>query len=335
MAEVVTDEKRRKGIMIYRTLKINNSFKRHFGFIIVFAVIMNALIFSSPVSGRTQKQKTFGSPDEAVKAMVTAIKGNDAGELMLIFGPDIKGLFLSGDEVADKAGKENFIIAYNEKNRLENFSGNRAILYVGNNDWPMPIPIVKKGNSWHFNSQDGKREILQRRIGRNELNTIQTCKAYVDAQMDYVSRDYNGDGLFEYAQKFLSTPEKKDGLYWETKEDEEKSPLGIFFANAAREGYFPKDGKNKPVPFHGYYYRILKEQGEGAPGGACSYVVKGKMINGFALVAYPAKYGDSGVMTFIVNKDGMVYQKDLGVNTAKIVKNIRAYDPDKTWKKAE
>jgi hypothetical protein len=316
-------------------LKINNNFTGHFGFIIIFAVIMAALIFTCPVSARTQKQKTFTSPDEAVKAMVTAIKANDTGELMLMFGPDMKGLFLSGDEVADKAGKENFIRAYEEKNRLETFSGSKAILYVGNNDWPMPIPIVKKGNNWHFSSQDGKREILQRRIGRNELNTIQTCKAHVDAQMDYVSRDYNSDGLFEYAQKFLSIPGKKDGLYWETKEDEEKSPLGIFFANAAREGYFPKDGKNKPIPFHGYYYRILKEQGKDAPGGAYSYVVKGKMVNGFALVAYPAKYGNSGVMTFIVNKDGMVYQKDFGVNTAKIVKNIRAYDPDKTWKKAE
>ena len=321
--------------MMYMTSKVKNVLAYRFGFEIIFAVIMAALIFSCPVSAKTTKQKTFKSPDEAVKAMVSAIRSNDTRGLAVIFGPDSKILVFSDDEAADKNDRNDFIQAYEEKNRLETTNGKKVILYVGKDDWPMPIPVVKKGNSWHFDTKAGKKEILQRRIGRNELNVIQVCKAYVDAQLEYAPKDYDGDGLFEYAQKLLSTPGKKDGLYWETKEGEQKSPLGAFIAGAAKEGYFPKDGKSKPAPFHGYYYKILKEQGENAPGGACSYVANGKMIGGFALVAYPAQYGNSGVMTFIVNKDGIVYQKDLGKNTAINVQAIKTYNPDKTWKKAE
>ena len=321
--------------MTHITSKVKNILAYRFGFEIIFAVIMAALIFSCPVSAKTPKQKTFKSPDEAVKAMVSAIKSNDTRGLAVIFGPDSKILVFSGDEAADKNDRNDFIRAYEEKNRLETINGNKAILYVGKDDWPMPIPVVKKSNSWHFDTKAGKKEILQRRIGRNELNVIQVCKAYVDAQLEYAPKDYDGDGLFEYAQKLLSTPGKKDGLYWETKEGEQKSPLGTFIAGAAKEGYFPKDGRSKPAPFHGYYYKILKEQGENAPGGAYSYVADGKMIGGFALVAYPAQYGNSGVMTFIVNKDGIVYQKDLGKNTAINVQAIKTYNPDKTWKKAE
>jgi hypothetical protein len=321
--------------MIHRILKIIDRNVYCFGFTIIFAVIAAAFIFSSPVLAKTPKQKIFSSPDEAVRSMVVAVKAGNIKGLKVIFGSDSKDLFLSGDEVADKDGSEKFIIAYEKKNRLEVFGGNKAILYVGSDDWPMPIPVVKKDKGWKFDTKEGKKEIIQRRIGKNELNAIQACKAYVDAQLEYSVRGYDGAGLFEYAQKFLSAPEKKDGLYWETKESEERSPLGAFFANAAREGYFPKDGKNKPVPFHGYYYKILKEQGEDAPGGAYSYIANGKMIGGFALVAYPAQYGNSGVMTFITNKDGVVFQKDLGRNTVKIAKDMRAYNPDKTWKKAE
>ncbi|MCX5826941.1 MAG: DUF2950 domain-containing protein [Deltaproteobacteria bacterium] len=321
--------------MMHITSKTKNNFVHPFGLAITFAVIMVTLIFSCPVSAKAPKQKTFGSPDEAFKAVVTAMKARDTRELTAIFGPDSKNIVFSGDEVADKSGRDNFVRAYEEKNRLETVNGNKAILYVGNNDWPMPIPVVKKGNGWRFDTKAGKEEILQRRIGKNELNAIQACKAYVDAQLEYAPRDYDGDGLFEYAQKFLSAPGKKDGLYWETKEGEQKSPLGAFIAGAAREGYFQKEGKGKKIPFHGYYYIILREQGKDAPGGAYSYVANGKMIGGFALVAYPAQYGNSGVMTFIVNKDGLVYQKDLGKNTAKIAQGIKAYNPDKTWKKAE
>lgn len=306
-----------------------------FGLAITFAVIMVTLIFSCPVFAKGAKQKVFGSPEEAFTAMVKAMKGQDTRELTVIFGPGGKNLVFSGDDVADKTVRDDFVKAYEEKNRLETVNGNKAILYVGNNDWPLPIPVAKKGNGWRFDTKAGKEEILQRRIGKNELNAIQACKAYVDAQLEYAPKDYDSDGLFEYAQKFLSTPGKKDGLYWETKEGEEKSPLGAFIAVAAREGYLAKEGKGKPGPFHGYYYIILKGQGKDAPGGAYSYVANGKMIGGFALVAYPAQYGNSGVMTFIVNKDGLVYQRDLGRNTAKIVQGIKTYNPDKTWKKAE
>jgi hypothetical protein len=331
----VENHLRRKKIMTHIASKSKNILTYRFAFAITLAVVIATLIFICPVSAKAPKQKTFGSPDDAVKAMVTAIKAHNTGGLTEIFGAGSKDLFLSGDKVDDKGGSENFIRTYEEKNRLETFNGNKAILYIGNNDWPMPIPVVKKGNRWCFDTNAGKKEILQRRIGKNELSAIQACKAYVDAQLEYAPRDYDGDGLFEYAQKFLSTPGKKDGLYWEAKEGEEKSPLGVFIANAAKEGYFPKDGKNKPVPYHGYYYKILKEQGEDAPGGVYSYVVDSKMIGGFALVAYPAQYGNSGVMTFIVNKDGVVYRKNLGKNTARIVQGIKAYNPDKTWKKEE
>jgi hypothetical protein len=321
--------------MMHLTVKTRKKLVRPFGIAITLAVIMAILIISGPVSAKALKQKTFGSPEAAFKAMVNAMKGCDTGELTVIFGPGGINLVSSGDDVADKTERDNFVRAYDEKNKIETINGNKSILYVGNNDWPMPIPVVKNGNGWRFDTKAGKEEIIQRRIGRNELNTIQTCQAYVDAQLEYAPGDYDGDGLFEYAQKLLSTPGKKDGLYWETKEGEQKSPLGAFVAVAAREGYFSKDGKSKPAPFRGYYYRILKEQGKDAPGGAYSYVANGKMIGGFALVACPALYRNSGVMTFIVNKDGQVYQKDLGRNTAKIAQAIKAYNPDKTWKKAE
>ncbi|MFA5181039.1 MAG: DUF2950 domain-containing protein [Syntrophales bacterium] len=308
---------------------------RPVGLVISIAVIMITLIFSCPVFAKGPKQKTFGSPEEAFTAVVKTMKGQDARELAAIFGPGGKMLVFSGDAVADKAVRDNFVKAYEEKNRIEITDGGKAILYIGNNDWPMPIPLVKKDNVWRFDTKAGKEEILQRRIGRNELSAIKACQAYVDAQIEYATGDYDGDGLFEYAQKFVSAPGKKDGLYWETKEGEPKSPLGALIADAAREGYFAKEGKNKAVPFHGYYYKILKEQGKGAPGGAYGYVVDGKMIGGFALAAYPAQYGNSGIMTFIVSKDGLVYQRDLGRNTAKIAQGMKTYNPDKTWKKAE
>jgi hypothetical protein len=208
-------------------------------------------------------------------------------------------------------------------------------LVIGNHDWPFPIPIVRKGETWVFDTMAGKEEMLNRRIGRNELNTIQTCQAYVDSQREYALKDRDGDGLLEYAQKFRSTAGKKDGLYWQAMEGEEQSPLGEFAARAVKEGYTSKKPGDNPVPYHGYFYKILKAQGKNAPGGAYDYVVKGSMIGGFALVAYPAEYGNSGVMTFIVNHDGVVYEKDLGKDTAKIASTMTKYDPEKTWKKAE
>jgi hypothetical protein len=278
------------------------------------------------------KQKTFTSPEEAVKALVSAARNNDDKELLSIGGADAKDLIFSGDKVADKERRENFLAKYDEQNKLVR-EGNSTILIIGKNDWPFPIPLAKKGETWFFDTKKGKEEVLNRRIGENELYTIQTCLAIVDAQREYAMTDRDGDNLHEYAEKFASDPGKKNGLYWATKEGEEPSPLGQLLAQAKAEGY--SKGKTGPVAYHGYYYRIIKAQGKNAPGGAYDYVIKGNMIGGFAVVASPAKYGNSGVMTFIVNHDGTVYQKNLGNNTEKIAKTMTKYDPDKTWEKAK
>ena len=305
-----------------------------FGFAIIAAVIMFAGFYQS-VFAADAKQKSFKSPEDAVKALINAVKGNDTKELLTIFGPTGKELIFSGDEVADKAGRDRFVKAYEEMNKLVSENDKRIILHVGNEEWPFPIPVVKKGENWFFDTKAGKEEILNRRIGRNELNAIQVCLAYVDAQREYVLKDRDSDKLLEYAQKFVSDKGQKNGLYWEAKEGEEQSPLGPLAAKAAKEGYTGKKSGDKPTPYHGYHYKILKAQGKNAPGGEYDYMVKGKMIGGFALVAYPAEYGNSGVMTFIVNQDGVVYEKDLGKDTEKIATAMKKFDPDKTWKKIE
>jgi hypothetical protein len=206
------------------------------------------------------------------------------------------------------------------------------VLVYGDDDFPFAIPIVKKGEQWHFDTDAGRSEILARRIGRNELATIQVCLAYVDAQREYGSTDRDGDGLFEYAQKFRSTPGKEDGLYWPSEPGQPESPLGELVADARSEGYA---GKPQGSPYHGYLFKLLKAQGPHAEGGAYDYVVRGNMIGGFALVAYPAQYGVSGIMTFVVNHDGVVYSKDLGPNTTKLAAAMTRYDPDSSWKKEE
>ena len=297
--------------------------------LVVVFLICNAGQAAAP------KQKGFASAEDAVKALVDALKSNDTKALSAIFGPDSKDLVFSGDPVADKTAREKFVSLYQQKNRLEGVSADKVVLYVGDEDWPFPIPVVKRGNVWQFDAKEGREEVLARRVGRNELSVIQVCLAYVDAQREYASKDRDGDGLLEYAQKFGSTPGKHDGLYWKTKEGEEESPLGPLAAKAVREGYGGKKSGDKPIPYRGYYYKILKGQGKDAPGGAYSYVANGKMIGGFAMVAYPAHYGSSGVMTFIVNQDGIVYQKDLGKGTEAIVAKMTLFNPDKTWKKVE
>jgi hypothetical protein len=309
------------------------------GFIVLFTATIVSVVFCEAAKRAVAKpkslQRTFASPEEAVAALINALKTDDVEDLSAILGPEGKQLIFSGDEIADKNARQRFSRMYDEKNQLKRESEDKAVLDVGNNDWPFPIPIVKAGEAWHFDTRQGKTEILNRRIGGNELDTIQTCLAYVDAQHEYASKDRNGDGLFEYAQKFSSEPGKKDGLYWETKEGEEQSPLGPLVAQARSEGYKKKKPGDKPVPYHGYYYRILKAQGVSAPGGAYDYVVKGKMIGGFALVAYPAQYGSSGIMTFIVSHGGDVYQKDLGGMTAATAQAMKTFNPDKTWSKVD
>jgi hypothetical protein len=232
----------------------------------------------------------------------------------------------SGDPVADKQARQKFVAAYDRKHEIEKDGDARAILVIGDEQWPLPIPIAQVAGGWHFDAAAGKREILRRRIGRNELSAIEVCRAYVDAQHDYASKDRNGDGILEYAQKFVSTKGKQDGLYWEVKPGELESPVGPQMASARAEGY-------QRQPYHGYYYKILKGQGKDAPGGAYSYLAEKRMIGGFALVAFPAQYGVSGIMTFIVNQDGVVYQKNLGRNTAGIARGMKVFNPDTSWAK--
>jgi Protein of unknown function (DUF2950) len=281
-------------------------------------------------SAATAPQKSFSSAEEAVKAVVAAARNNNDKELLAIFGAQGKEIIFSGDAVADKQRREQFLAAYDENNRLTS-EGENTILIVGKQDWPFPIPIVKKGQAWVFDTEKGKQEVLNRRIGENELNTIQTCLAIVDAQREYAMKDRDKNELLEYAPKFISDPGKKNGLYWEAKQGEPPSPLGPIVAQAKSAGYQGKSSGGGPTPYHGYYYKILTAQGKDAPGGAYSYVVKGKMIGGFAAVAHPAEYGNSGIMTFIVNHDGKVFQKNLGKNTAAVASAMKQYNPDSTW----
>ncbi|MGE5893418.1 MAG: DUF2950 domain-containing protein [bacterium] len=303
--------------------------------VMIFAAVV---LFASSLAGAVQgkaRQKAFPSAEEAVNAMVTALKNNDGTELSLILGPQSESLISSGDETSDRAGRERFLKTFEEMNKLEQESPGKMILHIGNGDYPFPIPIVKTGEQWLFDTKAGKEEILNRRIGKNELSVIEVLHAYVDAQYEYASNDRNGDGVVEFAQKFASTKGRRDGLYWEVKEGEEESPFGPLVARAAQEGYAAKGKSGKPISYHGYFYRILKAQGKNAPGGQYDYVVKGKMILGFALVAYPAQYGASGIMTFMINQEGVIYEKDFGKDSAKIAAALKRYDPDTTWKRVE
>jgi hypothetical protein len=283
----------------------------------------------------TTPRKFFASPEEAVQRLIAATKSNDKKELLAILGPGSQQIISSGDPVADKTGREGFVKLYEEKNAIEGADAGKALLIIGNEAFRFPVPMVKQGTVWYFDARAGREELLNRRIGRNELAVIDILREYVDAQREYAAKDWDGDGVTEFARKFRSSPGKKDGLYWEAKEGEEESPFGALVATATREGYTPKAKKAKPEPYHGYYFRVLTAQGEHAEGGAFDYVVNGKMILGYALVAYPAQHGASGIMTFIVNQNGVVYQKNLGENTATIAAKMKLFNPDSSWKKVE
>lgn len=299
---------------------------------VLTTVMFIALVVSDLSLAENVNQLTFASPEEAVRAMVGALNSDDLKALEAIFGPGRRDLITSGDPLVDQSGRERFLKLYGEKSRLEQ-TADKVVLSIGIDDWPFPIPLVKKDNLWRFDSEEGSEEILARRIGRNELDVIQVCLAYVDAQREYALKDRDADGLLQYAQKFRSDKGMKNGLYWDVKEGEKQSPLGPLFAAAQEKGYSVEASGGHPDPYYGYYYRILKGQGKSAPGGAYDYVVKGQMIGGFALIAYPAKYASSGIMTFMVNQDGVVYQKDLGRNTEKAAQAMKLFNPDNTWKK--
>ena len=302
----------------------------------LLACVVTALLFISTFAldsrAAEELQTRFLSPAAAVEALVAAAQADDLKTMQTILGPGSEELISSGDSVADNRGRDKFVTEYEQNHSLEARAADTMILHIGTDDWTMPIPIVKQGGSWGFDIGQGRQEILNRRIGRNELHVIDVIDAYVAAQHEYASKDCRGGGKVEFAQRFISSPGSRDGLYWEAGEGEEQSPLGPLLARAAQEGYAAEGNLS---PFYGYYYRILKEQGEYATGGPYQYVVKDKMILGFALVAYPAEYGNSGVMTFIVNQEGVIFEKDLGENTRSLAEAITVYNPDESWQKVK
>jgi hypothetical protein len=297
------------------------------------AVLVAFVVLILPVFAQEVKQKVFGSPEEAMKAFGETAQAGDMKGMIAILGAEGNDIISSGDAVADKEVQERFVKVYREKVDFVKEREDRVSVILGNDNWPFAIPIVKQGEGWVFDTKAGREEVLNRRIGRNELSAIRVCLGYVEAQREYASTDREQDGIIQYAQKFASDTYRRNGLYWEPAEGETPSPVGPFAARAAAEGY--RKAADKPTPYHGYYYKILKGQGKNAPGGAFSYVINGHMVAGFALVAWPAEYGVSGVMTFVVNRNGTVYQKDLGPKTEGIVKAMTLYNPDRTWGRAQ
>jgi hypothetical protein len=271
-------------------------------------------------------QKSFDSPEAAAQALAAALKAGDRKAEVAILGGEAKAVLESGDAVADKAARARFAQAYEESNKLEKSGDAKAVLVIGKLGWPFPIPLVKEAAGWRFDTAAGREEILNRRIGRNELSTMQAMLAVADAEREYYLANPQKDKLLQYAQKFVSTQGKRDGLYYPTKAGEARSPLGPLFESAKAQGYAPGDG------YHGYKYRILKAQGPDAKGGAYGYVAQGRMIGGYALIAWPATYGNSGVMTFVINHDGVLYEKDLGPGTAAAAAKVTKFNPDKSWK---
>jgi hypothetical protein len=276
-------------------------------------------------------QERYATPEAAVDALVASAQSGDEKAALVVLGPGGGDIISSGDKVSDDAVRARFVNSYDAKHEIQMQGDNKATLIIGDNNYPFPIPLTRKAGKWSFDTEAGRLEILARRVGHNELDTIETALAYADAQDEYASKDRTGEGAGVYAQRFISEPGKKDGLYWPSAQGEEESPLGELFARASHEGYV----SGAHAPYHGYYYKILTRQGPHATGGAVDYVVNGKMIGGYALVAYPDEYRNSGVMTFIVNHRGEVLEKDLGPYTANIAERMTSFDPDPSWKKVE
>jgi hypothetical protein len=295
------------------------------------------LVLSLPAAAADATRKTFATPEEAARSLVAAVKAKDEKELLAILGPSLKEWIESGDPVADRQAREKFVADYEQKQAIDSSEPDKATLVIGDDDFPFPIPLIKSDDKWSFDPELGKQEIIDRRVGKNELETIQTLLAIADAQNDYAELDPLGKGARGYARRFISSPGKHDGLYWPTTESEPQSPLGTLVAGAATAGYRPtsEGGESSKNPYHGYYFRMLTGQGPHAPGGAYSYLVNGRMIGGFAVIAWPAKYGVSGYKTFMINQDQTVYQSDLGPNTADEVQEIETFDPDEDWTKVE
>ena len=299
--------------------------RRMVTFAIVSGLVACAITAASAEEAGTQAR--FKNPTAAVQALVAGARANDRAKLLAILGPEGEPLVSSGDDVEDAAERRRFVTMASQGTRFETLSDGKVIAHLGSRGTPFAIPLVKDGNEWRFDTAAGKDELLSRRIGHNELSVIAALRAYVDAQQQYARLDPGG----VFAQKIRSEPGKHDGLYWESTGESDESPLGPLFAEAAGEGYAVNEPSATPQPFHGYFFRILTAQGPNAPDGARDYVKDGKMTGGFAMVAWPAEYGQSGIMTFLVNQQGIVFEKDLGAQTAEIVKAMTTYDPDKTW----
>ena len=280
-------------------------------------------------SARGGAQQSFATPEEAASALVEAMRGKDLRNIHSVLGPGSGNLIRSGDPIQDAQMRDAFVASFDKSLKFDRNGDSKAILLLGANEYPFPFPLVKDASGWKFDAKSGAEEILNRRIGRNELAAIQVCLAYVDAQREYATKYRDNNGLLEYAQRLVSTPGTQDGLYWDTAEGSPPSPLGSLAARAKREGY----GDDVDT-YHGYEYKILIGQGKDAQGGAYDYIVKGKMIGGFALVAYPSRWNSSGVMTFECNHDGVVYQKNLGRNTRVVASTMMRFNPDATWEKA-
>ena len=297
--------------------------------ILVAALIISTACFSNRSMAQQTGQKTFSSPDDASSALATAAQSNDEKVLLDILGPDGKNIVSSGDEAEDAQSRADFVLKYQQMHRLAKEPDGNTILYIGAENWPMPIPLMNNGSAWYFDTEAGKKEILFRRIGRNEISTIGVCQELAAVQKEYYAAQHS-----EYAKEIFSDEGQHNGLYWKAAEGESLSPIGPLVASA-----FAKDSAKRPegvpTPYRGYYYRLLKRQGKPGPGGAKSYLVNGKMTEGFAFVAYPTEYKSSGVMTFIVNEDGVVYQKDLGEKTDILAKAMKEYNPNSSWQKAE
>jgi hypothetical protein len=301
-------------------------------YLLAVCIIVTVLIIGLPAFAQDSKQQRFKSPEAAFAALTEAAKTNDVVRLLVILGPQSKDIISSGDAVADSNSRKRFVSNVGEGVSFSKLDDDTALALIGKDAYSFPIPIVRSGGQWVFATEEGKQEILNRRIGRNELSVIQVSKSYVNAQREYIVKDRDGSGVLQYAQRFISHEGTKDGLYWKASAGEESSPLGPLFEKATEEGYTARKQGEKHKPYHGYYFRILKGQGKYAPGGELDYVVNGKMTGGFGLLAYPAEHGVSGIMTFLVNRNGTIYEKDLGPKTDEIAKTLTKYNPDETWK---
>jgi hypothetical protein len=286
-----------------------------------------------PLAAQAAEQRTFSAPEGAVDALIAALKANDEAALVALFGDKHRGLVVTGDAAYDSAKRTEAAALLETFHALDDSVADRRVLLIGPQAWPFPIPLVREGNVWRFATEQGAREIFNRRIGENELNAIRVLRAYVAAQQEYASVDRNGDGVLQYARKLASTPGKRDGLYWpaDASKGDETSPFGPLIAESS--AYLNKHQSGDP--YRGYRFRILTRQGKNAPGGAYSYVVNGRMVSGFAMVAYPAAYGESGVMTFVVNSAGKIFEKDLGKDTRTIGAQMMSFDPGAGWKATE